>query len=256
MCILLRGSTKITVDFMDRRVSLVPRIEVVENRLDDTFSDPVASQPTQLLQHALAPAPQNKEHSNGDWDLASPKADGHSVNNFSLDSRVIPARSVTPRYHLQDSLLQSLAGSGERRERVLVKDSQEEKHQKNRELVGISTASSDHAPAQGSGSDFFHLHGDSPISASIGKVIGEPLLLSSRHPCIQIIYFVVSRHKNRILSLSPHHPRCPVALSTNKVHARREQVLPSFPFLSLPRLLWWPRLAGSGRTISCVNKTI
>lgn len=171
---------------MDRRVSLVPRNQVTENLTRPTYfcSDPFVSQSTQLLQHALAPASQSQEHI-GDWSLASPN-DGNTAIDFSLDSRIIPVRPVTPRYHLQVSLLQSPEGSGER---VLVEDSQKEQlGQENGEQAGISLTSSKHDPVQlGSGSELFHLHGDNSVTACAGKVIGEPLFMSSRHPCFQMV---------------------------------------------------------------------
>lgn len=80
---------------------------------------------------------------------------------------------MTPRYHLQ--VLQPSPGSSS--ERVLTEDSQKERRQKDREPSGD-------AEAQVSDSELFHLRGDSPISASIVKVIGEP---PSRHPRFQII---------------------------------------------------------------------
>lgn len=141
----------------------------------------MSSQSTQLLQHALAPAPQGPEQ---DWDLASPN-DGNTAIDFSLDSRIIPAQPVTPRYHLQVSLLQSPEGSGEG---VLAEDSHKEKlHQENGEEAGISGASpapSNNVPIQlGSGSEPFHQHGVSPVTASAGKVVGELFMCL----CIQII---------------------------------------------------------------------
>ncbi|KAG8217701.1 hypothetical protein J3R82DRAFT_5857 [Butyriboletus roseoflavus] len=94
-----------------------------------------------------------------------------------MDSRIIPARLATPRYHLQLSFLQSPEGSGER---VLVEDSQKEERQELvSELAGISVTSpalseSDNVLVQGSGrSGSVFFHGDtSPLSAPAGKVIG------------------------------------------------------------------------------------
>ena len=151
-------------------------------------SDPFVSQSTQLLQHALAPAPQSQEHSR-DWSLASPN-DGDTGIDFSLDSRIIPVRPVTPRYHLQVSLLQSPEGSGER---VLVEDSQKEKlqdGQEDGEQAGTpvtSPANLNDSIQLGLGSEPFHQHGDNPVTAPAGKAIGEPLFMSCRHPCFQII---------------------------------------------------------------------
>jgi hypothetical protein len=95
-------------------------------------------------------------------------------------------RPVTARYRLQVSLLQSPEGSDEC---VLVEDSQKEKlGQENREQAGISFTSSNIDPIQlGSGSELFHQHGDNPVTACAGKAIGEPLFVSSRHPCFQMV---------------------------------------------------------------------
>lgn len=140
---------------------------------------------SQLLQHALAPAAQSQEHSK-EWGLASPN-DGNTAIDFSLDSRIIPARPVTPCYRLQVSSLQSPEGSGES---VLAEDSHEENHQQKSELGSItSPVPLKNAPIQlgsrrPSGSVLFHQYGDSPVTASAGKVIGEPLFMSFRHSYI------------------------------------------------------------------------
>lgn len=213
-------------------------------------SDPfVSSQSTQLLQHALAPTPQGPEQ---DWDPASPN-DGNTAIDFSLDSRIIPAQPVTPRYHLQVSLLQSPEGSGEG---ALAEDSHKEKlRQENGEVAGISGASSNNVPVQlGSGSEPFHQHGVSPVTASAGKVIGEPPL--NHVPLLSDNYLLVSSDTGRILSVSLNHHWCSFSLSTNKIYARREQTLPPFSFPSLPGLVRWSRLAGSGRTVSRVSKAV
>ena len=74
---------------------------------------------------------------------------------------------------------------------MLAEDSQKEKHR--REQPGTchilaSPALSKNDPTElGSGSAPFHQYGDSPLTASAGKVIGEPLFVSSRNPCFQII---------------------------------------------------------------------
>ena len=107
----------------------------------------------------MAPASQNEEHNT---DLDSPKDDGDLADKFSLDSRVIAIRLETPRYDLPSD-------GGER---VLV---EKENFRKDGEDSAASPDGSGSALSIQSG-------GDSPISASLVKVIGEPLSCFSRHP--------------------------------------------------------------------------
>ncbi|KAG9318665.1 hypothetical protein JVU11DRAFT_758 [Chiua virens] len=138
-------------------------------------SDPLdnpRSQPSQILQHALAPVVQNQEPSTN-LNLAN---DGiNSIHDFSLDSAIIPARPVTPRYHLPVSAWQSpqeiiSCTSGDC---ASAEDSQKENRQENGELgpSAPSPASPCNVSLQGSRSEPFILHGDTPFSVSAGKVI-------------------------------------------------------------------------------------
>ncbi|KAF9227697.1 hypothetical protein BS17DRAFT_399436 [Gyrodon lividus] len=227
--------------------------------LFDDHSVPVVSQPTQLLQHALAPPLQGLEQ-NQDCSLASSdyiQDEGHASKEFSLDSMIVPpARNSVPRYRLHelpviqnqsrnDSSEQDLtAAEVPQKENATRASSQENKRVESAAVTWPTQYSPcallDNLPVKGSSSESFQHQHNSLSASGAGKVD-------------------VSRCKGCIFSIPKtylHQHQFATSSTANKIHAHWKQVLPSFSLTAFPRFVWRLHLARSCRTVSRVNKTI
>jgi len=150
-----------------------------------TFSDPVESQPTQLLQHALTTATKTVEHRK-EWGLNEQREqeeDGDNISkDFSTDSILVPpAQSSTSPYQLnwlaptqtQPQVVhkeQEMVEEGEDSQKENTPTSNENKHEKVARTRSSSPQSSSTKPIKGSHADSLN-----PRTASgTGKANGEP----------------------------------------------------------------------------------